>query len=207
MRQPLQLSDVCYLRTNRSEGALNILGVSAETWFPVLTLVIGIVLKGVLDALSDKRTARREREARNEERRDAIRLRRVDNQRATLLEFQEAVSTLIRCAASAHLQDFEAHKKGAEWQKNLISNDLAEALRLAQMRVNLLRVRVQSEQIRELAKVLVRKLTELSMTPNLLAAEAALQHATRLTVELQESAGTALRSLDHDESQIVDDGK
>lgn len=46
--------------------------ISSQTWFPVVTLVLGLVLKGAFDALTDRRTRERERKARREQRRDAI---------------------------------------------------------------------------------------------------------------------------------------
>src|SRR5215831_5411276 len=62
-----------------------ILGIPPETWFPVVTLITGVMLKAVFDMMTDRRTALREREARRDQRRDALRLKRVEFQRATLM--------------------------------------------------------------------------------------------------------------------------
>jgi hypothetical protein len=69
---------------------MDILGVKPETWFPVVTLIVGAVGKGFGDFLNDKRKTKAEKEARHEQRLDALRLRRVEFQRSTLLDLQSA---------------------------------------------------------------------------------------------------------------------
>lgn len=79
-----------------------ILGVSPEIRFPVITLIVGVVLKGIFDAITDGRAERREKDARRALRLDAFRQRRDEFQRATLLELQEVVARLVRFAGRAH---------------------------------------------------------------------------------------------------------
>ncbi|HFF2340129.1 TPA: hypothetical protein ACGBI7_000941, partial [Pseudomonas aeruginosa] len=58
--------------------------ISPNTWFPVATLVTGILLKALFDALSERRKASIEREARLERRKEMILLQRIEQQRKYL---------------------------------------------------------------------------------------------------------------------------
>src|SRR4051794_25780939 len=111
---------------------MTVLGVPPQVWFPVITLIIGAILKGIFDLVADYRRAHREREARREHRDEAISFRRAEFQRTTLLELQENVAILMRFAAQAHHHDVMAYRQSGKWQRALLSPELNEGSRKAQ---------------------------------------------------------------------------
>jgi heme exporter protein D len=80
-------------------------GFTPNVWFPIVTLIIGALLKYIFDVLSDKRTLRREQEARREQRIDALQLKRTELQRSTLLELQEEVTKIAEFVGILHHAD------------------------------------------------------------------------------------------------------
>src|ERR1700680_2831546 len=116
----------------------------------VETLLLGYLTKSISDWLDFRRISKREREAREEARRDKLFERRVEFQRATLLDLQEAVMNLVRTASQMHVQDIKAHNETGIWQRQLFGEELSEAARLAHARVALLSVRVRDEAVRNL---------------------------------------------------------
>lgn len=123
-------------------------------WFPIVTLILGYLLKSVSESVQHRRTLGREREGREAERRDKAFERRVTFQRATLLELQEAIMDLMRTTAAMHHRDIMALKQTGQWQKQLYGEELSEANRLAMARTSMLTVRVRDAKVRELIATL-----------------------------------------------------
>jgi hypothetical protein len=180
-----------------------ILGIPPETWFPVVTLIIGVVLKAVFDMLTDRRTALREREARQDQRRDALRLKRVEFQRATLLELQEAISQLARFAGQAHHQDLLAYRGSGAWRKRPLTEEVNQGFLTAQTSVGRLRVRVGDQRVRQLAELLSTVCTNAVLSANEGASEHALRDMMAVLTDLQEQIGAILRNLDDDEDRTA----
>ncbi|MDI6835818.1 MAG: hypothetical protein QMD99_08900 [Rhizobiaceae bacterium] len=80
-------------------------GIPSDVWFPVVTLIIGSVLKGLYDLMADQRVERREKAARLEMRHDAQMLRKTEFQRKTILELQEEVAKLARATGQMNHAD------------------------------------------------------------------------------------------------------
>jgi len=119
-------------------------------WFPIVTLLLGYILSSISESVRHRRTLEREREAREAERRDKAFERRVTFQRATLLEFQDAIMDLMRTSGAMHHQDIMALKRTGQWQKQFYGDELSEAHRLAMARTTVLTVRVRDIRVREL---------------------------------------------------------
>lgn len=66
-----------------------ILGVSPEVWFPVASLALGAILKAVFDVFSERRGLRRDFSLREEERRQTLKLKRLEFQHVTLWNFRK----------------------------------------------------------------------------------------------------------------------
>ena len=127
---------------------MELLGIPSQSWFPVATFVGGAALKTLSDALTHWWTLKRERESRREQRLDAIRLKRVEFQRATLLELQEVVQRRSRLTAQEIFQDIVAHKNGGAWKKQLLTEEVNDGHLQARANLERLRVRVRNEAIR-----------------------------------------------------------
>ncbi|MBL6946981.1 MAG: hypothetical protein ISR47_10105 [Rhodospirillales bacterium] len=181
---------------------MDTLGIPSQTWFPVVTLIIGLALKAIFDALTDRRTFRREREARKEQRLDTIRQTRVEFQRATLLELQNTVSQLARFIGQTHHQDTMAYLESGVWQKQLLTEEVNIGILHANTSLRELRVRVRDEDVRRISKDFSSKCTSVALSPNETDAKNAFSRLTVIADELSERVGVVLRSLDDDEDKI-----
>ncbi|MBF6990779.1 hypothetical protein [Cupriavidus sp. IK-TO18] len=171
-------------------------GISQEVWFPVLTLILGALLKGAGDWATDSRKDKREAGARNAERR----IKRNELQRATLLELQEMAARLGRFAGRAHHEDAMAVRRGGTWGKSLLGNEVSEGLRSASADVIKLSVRVRDGDIRELASRFVGQCAAASMAKSESESERKLNEAIDTDNVLNERIGKVLRALDDDET-------
>src|SRR5260370_42269372 len=93
--------------------------VTSSTWFPVVTLVTGYIMKVVSDRLEHSRILQRERENRKEMRRIQLAERRADFQRQTLLDLQEGLQDFARAAGAAYHAHVMAFKKTGTWAKDV----------------------------------------------------------------------------------------
>lgn len=182
-----------------------ILGVSAEIWFPVITLIVGVVLKGIFDLIADGRAERREKNARRELRLDAFRQRRDEFQRATLLELQDVVARGARFAGRANHEDIMAFRESGQWRKQLLSEEVDSGILAAQTELGLLRVRVRDVAAQQLASRLASFITDVALSRSEATAEAAMSGMVPVLVELQERIGELLRELDDDEADVGGD--
>jgi hypothetical protein len=178
--------------------------IPPQVWFPVVTLVAGAVLKGVFDALADRRARLREREARREQRRDALMLRRAEFQRTVLLELQETVSQLARATGQILHEDLMTAQQGVAWGKNRISEAVNDGHLLATTRVNQLRVRIQDEQVRELANEFTAACASAGFTRDEAEARASMKSVLDIHLRLMERLGSVLRALDDDEDRVLE---
>lgn len=179
------------------------MGLTADIWFPVFTLVLGILLKGWFDAASDKRTLQREREARREQRQDALRFRRIEFQRETLLELQDAVGKLIRTTGAMNHADVMAYRETGEWRKQKLGEKLNEDFTNAQGLTARLRVRIHDEEVRNSAQELSNTCIRILMAESETIAEAGFDNLYGIIDKLSERVGAVLRSLDQDEQRAI----
>lgn len=173
--------------------------VPAATWFPVLTLVLGIVLKGVFDALADGRARKREVEARRDQRRETLAIRRAEFERTTLLQLQEAVARHGRAVGRSHYEDVMAVRSGAQWRKSRLSDEVNNLLLQAQNEAVMLRERVRDDRVRELAAEFSSLCTDAVLARDEESSMRRVSIAIDKQRELHDAIGSALRRLDTDE--------
>jgi len=118
-------------------------------WFPVVTLVLGLVLKAAFDFLNEKRVEEREKKIRVEKRKEVIQQQRLENQRKILVEIQEVLANPMRSVSRQHLEDVSNSRAIGEWAKQGISEEVNVATMEAFRRANLLRVRVLDDDLRQ----------------------------------------------------------
>jgi len=169
---------------------------NATGWFPVLTLALGFVTASIGEWIRDKRTAKREKLSREEKRRSDIYERKVNFQRETLLNLQEALLNLVRATGESYHQDSMIFKQTGVWQKQLLGAELDERYRLAQANISILTVRVKDEAVR----TMVNQLRSLSVSTVSSSSEEAAAQAIKKGSEvmdtLNERIGVLLRELD-----------
>ncbi|HTV86968.1 MAG TPA: hypothetical protein VME63_16330 [Dyella sp.] len=184
---------------------MDILGVKPETWFPVITLILGAVAKGFGDRLSDARKTKAEKEARREQRLDAVQLRRVEFQRSTLLDLQNAMQKLARATGKASHEDTMAFRQTGEWGKNLVSEEADTGSLEGHTSINILRVRVSDNYIRAVAEKFSRACSRHVHCKSEAESDACINEMFKYMQELNERIGEILRTLDKLEDEALHD--
>jgi hypothetical protein len=170
--------------------------LTQTTWFPVVTLLIGIGTTSLTDWIKYRRDVTRERESREATRKEQRFERRVTFQRQTLLELQEACVNLARATGASHHKDGMAFRETGKWQKQLLPEDLDEEYRLCQVRVQTLSVRVRDDDIRKLAKELRENSAAVVVSSNERDGGRAMASMTATHQLLNERVGVILREID-----------
>jgi len=182
---------------------MNLLGVTPQVWFPVITLVLGFALQAFLNVLTDHRASRRERDARRDQRLDAMRSRRREFQRTTLLEAQDVMSQLMRLTVRAYLEDLAAFRKSGSWHKQLLTEDVDEGIRKCQADMARLRARIRSEQVRRLINQVVSLSVDAGLAENETNASFAIGSMANTGNDLNEQIGVLLRTLEDEEEHLL----
>ena len=179
--------------------------IPSNVWFPVVTLVTGILLKGLFDIFSDRRIARRDSDARREQRLDNIRLRRAEVQREALLELQSFSMKLGRATAQIHFHDITTYRTSGSWRGEFIPEAIDLGALEGQAGMSTWRVRIRDADVRRLAETVSETCTRVALAQDEAASNHALQLALSLNSELQERIGEVLRNLESEEDQIARD--
>ncbi len=183
---------------------MDVLGIEPKIWFPVVTLIVGGVLKGAGDLVTHRRTTDREREARQEQRRDTARIRRIDFQRTTLLELQEVSQGLVRSTVTLHLEDTEGFRKTGDWGKTPTSEVANEGARAGHAGLSKLQSRVRNEAVRRLAQELSSACTSVTTARSEEHANNAFRQMADAPIELNEQIGIVLRTLEDEEDGVLE---
>jgi hypothetical protein len=176
--------------------------IATSTWFPVVTLVAGYLMKAVSERLEHSRILQRERENRRETRRMQLAERRADFQRQTLLDLQEAIQDLARATGAAHHEDRMAFKKTQVWQRQPLGEKLNNDLLNASRRCMLLLVRINDDSIRILADSFRNNSLDVSNSPSEKDAQVRMMAAMGDLETLHKNIGERLRKLDDDEKTL-----
>jgi hypothetical protein len=121
--------------------------IPSEVWFPAATLVVGIVLKWVLDALQEGRRARAEAESHS-----------TAFQRQSLEKLQEALTELGAGYERAYGLRFESVLDGRERDKRpQLPSDLFERILTAERRVVMIASRIEDKELRDTMKEFKKK--------------------------------------------------
>jgi hypothetical protein len=182
---------------------MDILGIKSETWFPVITLIIGAILKGIGDHFADVRKTNADKQARHEQRLDAIQLRRVEFQRSTLLDLQSAMQKLARATGKASHDDLMAFRNTGEWGKNSISEEANIGALEGHAEINVLRVRVSDNNIRTIADKFSKTCARHVYCKSRAQSDACMKEMSQYMMELNEKIGEALRTLDNMEDKAL----
>jgi len=173
---------------------MEVSGLETKVWFPVVTLIVGVVLKGLWDVRLERIKTEREREARKELREDTYRAKRDEFQREALLELQEAAQSLVRATGMQHHEDVMASRTGGKWGVNRYSEGTSDGYLQANVRVLRFSVRVQDESIRSLAKNLSSACSNHVFCKSENEAEANMVAVVAHFSELNERLGMLLRT-------------
>ncbi len=169
--------------------------IGPEIWFPVVTLIVGLVLKGLFDFFTERRATKREREARSEERRQTALLKHVEFQRETLLTLQDATAKFMGFFGTAYLHDRAAFLQGASWGQALLPKDVDQGFHAAEVDVNRLRVRISDDKVREMSLALKTAAKNALTAGDMNSADALMSEAAKISISLNERIGELLRNL------------
>lgn len=172
----------------------------AAGWFPVLTAALGYIGSWVSERLRDRRTAAREREARESVRRAQLSERRAGFQRETLINLQDAVVKLTRAAGRMHHSDEMEFQRTGTWGGHLLPEDISDDAHQANVAMLVLTSRVRDQQIRELADSFRSEANKIGMPHR--SREADRETLTKIgefLEPLHKRIGEILRRIDDDE--------
>ena len=173
--------------------------ITAGTWFPVITLLLGFATKSVADWFQDSRIAKREALIRRENRRDEARIRQLEFQRSNLLELQESAARFIKTLGSAHYHDVKTCRESGTWSRSLLPDDLNENLYQNQTRTKLLAERVADEAARLLGRGLLAAGVTVTMAQSEAESDQAVMEAGQKIDALNQRIGELLRAIDETE--------
>ncbi|KZE52989.1 hypothetical protein J3A72_003136 [Stenotrophomonas sp. PvP093] len=108
------MREALFLATVKAAPAASAAASAGDDWkwlVPVATLILGFGLKRFQDHLTEKGRRRHAKELRREQRYDALRMRRIDAERANLISVQPLLLKLMRTAAVVHLEDIKAYDR------------------------------------------------------------------------------------------------
>lgn len=172
-----------------------IIGIKPEVWFPVMTLFLGALAKGIGDWLLESRKARTDREARRETREESVRAKVIEFQRTTLLELQEAAQALARATGRSQHEDRMAFRQSGAWGKNQYSEGANQSSLDANTSLTRLRVRLADDEIRSLAEQFGAACSRHVACKSESDGDACIREAIDIFRELNERIGCALRSM------------
>lgn len=182
---------------------MTILGILPQVWFPVITLIVGAVLKALFDWLTERSAWKRDSEARREQRADVLRLKRADFQHTTLLEFQDILGQMIRKTGEAHHHDVMNSRKAGKWQKELLGDELNDELANLQRSFAKLRVRIRDDLIRNVSMQFSTHSVEVLMARDQGASDVAIMRMGESLEVLNERIGELLRLIEEDEDRVL----
>jgi hypothetical protein len=162
---------------------------------PLLTLS-GVVLGYGIKAMSDWVQHGWDVKERKEAKLDKNWERREGFQRATLLELQEILSDMMRNMGAIYHAEVAAGRAGSEWRKNLMDEALYDESFRVMKRSNVLRVRVQDEQVRTLVKEMKDTSIGIIKSRDEKSGKKALSDMANVWDKLNERIGELLRKID-----------
>jgi hypothetical protein len=170
--------------------------VKFESWFPVVAILAGFLASSAIEFLRDRRTLKREREAREATRRETRADRRANFQRQTLLELQDSLLELGRTNGQIHHLDTRAYKQTGDWRTQLVPEDLDEKNRSANARTAVLTSRVHDASVRKMVQEFKENANFETMGRDPESASDAHNLGIRLFVKINERIGELLRKID-----------
>ncbi|MBV4478760.1 hypothetical protein [Pseudomonas khavaziana] len=177
--------------------------ISSAVWFPVVTLVVGLVLKAVFDSWTENRKAGFDRESRVERRKEVLLLQRIDLQRKALGDLQIAIADMMRSTSMIQTHDLVSFHETGEWGQTPAPESLDEVARSNFRAVSLMKVRVSDAEIREMTSELSSLCANVTLAASAEIAEDDWRSASTLYVGANERIGDVLRSLEHQEQAFL----
>jgi len=177
---------------------------SAVGWFPVLTSFLGFAAGGITEWFRDKRTSKREREARESASRAQRFERRTNFQRETLLNLQDSVAKLARVTGKMNYLDSMEYRKTGKWGGQQFPENLSDDAQQANVSVMLLTSRVRADDIRELAETFKDEANRVALCRNAEEAKDALNNMGMVLRSLYKRTGEVLRTLEEAEEASAD---
>lgn len=169
---------------------------SVGYWLPLITAVAGFASGGFTEWARDRRTYKRERDARDSARRSQQVDQRNEFQRKTLVDLQDAAMTLMQATTALHQFDLLSYVRVGKWHHELYPAEIDRDDQLANAATAILGVRVRDEEVRTLLQQSKDRLYEATvLSTNIENSRLAMREAGNKFVELNERIGEVLRTL------------
>lgn len=202
--------EALFVATAKAAPAATAAANNGDDWkwlVPVITLIVGFGLKWVQDYLTEKGRRKHDKDLRSEQRFDALRMRRLEAERANLLVLQPMVTNLVRKCSQCHTARVQAVSsyEAPNWKGARIPADLDEGLRKALADLVPVKARLHSHDVANLLDDVVADVVEAS------APRTEEQDAADLWFglsdkhdQLQELIGGRIKALEDENQQLGD---
>jgi hypothetical protein len=177
--------------------------IKPEVWFPVVSLVVGALLKAGFDYFNEARLEARERRVRLEKRQESFLMQKIEAQRVLLPQLQESIVELMRTTHLLNLEDQKNYRKSGSWGKLPVGDELSDRSMTAFRQVGLFRVRVQDNELRDQITQLSALCTKVIYGQSELESDEVMRCVGIHFSEVNELLGEAIRFLDAQEQAIL----
>ena len=175
------------------------------SWFPVFMLLLGSAITVFIGAIENRRTLKRDREAREDARRDKLLEYRNEFQRDSLVQLQEAMFELGRATTLIHMHNKRSYAKTGEWHQQMYPEEINERERAAHGRTAMLVVRVRDDKVRELVQEFKDIAIQATMSSESKEeADRRMRQLQKKHVEMNQRIGELLRTLHDEETKMLE---
>ena len=201
------MREALFLATVKAAPAASAAASAGDDWkwlVPVATLILGFGLKWLQDHLTEKGRRRHAKELRREQRYDALRMRRIDAERANLISVQPLLLKLMRTAAVFHLEDIKAYDRTGEWGTYKLPPQVAEDFRLAIAEVVPIHARIHTRTVYEQLSEYWELLYQVTNSVAKAEARALWEQVHPIYDRLHIALGDEIRKLEDENLQLGD---
>ncbi|MBH1494711.1 hypothetical protein JY423_09310 [Stenotrophomonas maltophilia] len=180
---------------------------ASEFWkygLPVVSLVVGILLKWLLDLFTDGKRAQAARNERVEERRDLLRARLAEAERTNLLALQKIVVSLLLAGRTIRIARSNAQPDGTNWFKAEVDPQLDIELNRLAAELSPLSVRLHTADVAGQLNMFMGAFWEALSADTAREAWDLWRQVEALHGELQRLAGMTIKALEDEYQQLGD---
>jgi hypothetical protein len=171
---------------------------------PVITLFIGFLTSSLLEFWRDKRAVSREKEARAENFKIEVHLRRIEFQRKNLLELQDSLADLARMITRCKLHYDLNDSSDKEYGGVDLPDDINIGLFEAQRETAKLIVRIHDSKITNLVDEIKDKCASVGLADSRLEASLTIVKLYDLYDGVSKRIGQVYKQLDNVENDLVE---
>ncbi len=171
---------------------------------PVVSLILGILLKWVLDYAIERRRDAAQRTLRLEQRRDLLKTRRLDAERSNLIAVQAAAVNLLQAGRDLRVARLNAPQPKESWHRALVAPELESEAQRCAAQLLPLSTRLHTPDVAGQVNLFLGEFWKSVGAYSAKESWSLWQGAEAEFAALQRLAGKAIRDLEDERQQLVD---